>query len=53
MIIGAIGIIAGIYPAFTGGEFQDYIWVLFIGITLVGTAYYNNKEWKKERIDEA
>ena len=46
MIIGAFSIIAGIYVATTGGEFQDYFFSIFIGFTLFGSGYFNNKAWK-------
>ena len=51
MIIGSIAIILGIYNLSTGGAFQDYFFEIFIGITLFGTAYFNNNEWKKKGVE--
>ena len=49
MIIGAISIAAGIYFAVTGQAFNDYFMPLFLGITLFGTAYLNQKNNPSEQ----
>ena len=53
MAIGGLGILFGLFMAFTGGAFQDYFYGLFIGFTLLGAAYYNNQAWKKACKEEA
>ncbi|MDF1697601.1 MAG: hypothetical protein P1U56_17280 [Saprospiraceae bacterium] len=53
MVIGILGIISGIIMAVKGSTFQDYFYGLFIGFTLLGTAYYNNKKWKESNQEKA
>ena len=48
-----LGILFGLFMAFTGGASQDYFYGLFIGFTLLGAAYYNNQAWKKACKEEA
>lgn len=48
LIIGVFGIVAGIYFALTGGDFSQYFFIIFLGITLVGTSIINYKEWQKK-----
>jgi hypothetical protein len=47
MVIGLIGIAFGLYQAITGSPLKAYLFNLFIGICLFGTALLNNKGWKK------
>ncbi|MEP0987646.1 hypothetical protein [Ekhidna sp.] len=49
MVIGAIGIAVGLYELITGSPFREYFFSLFIGISLLGTAYINNSAWTKEK----
>jgi len=43
IIIGILGIITGIYLAISGSLFIEYFSSLFLGITLIGSAYINHK----------
>ncbi len=49
MIIGAIALLFGLYKLFNGSLFRDTIFILFIGASLFGTAYFNHREWKNRR----
>lgn len=46
-IIGSLSIISGIFFAIKGEAFQEAFYAIFLGITLIGTAYYYNKNQKK------
>ncbi len=48
LIIGAVGVIAGLYGWITGSSFQSYFLNLVIGISLCGTAWFNLREWKRK-----
>jgi len=48
MILGAITFVTGMLELFSGSEMKDYFFPIFIGITLMGTAYINNNK-KQER----
>ena len=41
MSIGVLSLLAGIYFAFSGAKFMGYFMPIFLGVTLVGTAYIN------------
>ncbi len=49
MVIGSISILFSSYSAFSGKPLNDYFFGLLIGVTLLGSAYYNNHEWKKKQ----
>ncbi|MEQ9229207.1 MAG: hypothetical protein RIF46_00890 [Cyclobacteriaceae bacterium] len=44
IIIGALGLAAGIYSAVTGSAFMEYFWSIFLGITLIGSAFISKSE---------
>lgn len=48
MVIGLIGFLFGLYGLMKGNPMSEYLFNLNIGISLFGTAYYNNSEWKKK-----
>ena len=48
MVIGTLSIISGVYLAFNGQAFQEYYFSILIGISLFGTAYYNNQKVNNE-----
>ena len=41
-IIGALSILSGAYLALTGSEFTEYFSGNFLGIVLIGTAFFYN-----------
>lgn len=47
MVIGAISVVVGIFQLINGDSAKDYLLTLIIGISLLGTAYFNYKEWNK------
>ncbi len=49
IVIGLLAMISSGFQAFNGAPFMSYFFGLIIGFTLVGTAYINNKEWKKNQ----
>lgn len=49
IIIGALAILAGMYLALNGADWEDYFLGIFIGITLIGTAYYQGLRQKKKQ----
>jgi len=49
IIIGILSIISSVYLAFTGAEFEQYFFGIFIGFTLVGVTYFNNKRKQEEK----
>lgn len=40
IILSALSIIGGLIQAFSGSEFSDYFFGLFIGVTLLGTVLF-------------
>ncbi|WP_462248681.1 hypothetical protein [Ekhidna sp.] len=48
MIIGVLSILFSIISALLGNPFKEYAFGLLIGAILVGVAYINNKDWKKD-----
>ena len=48
MGIGFLSIISGLYLVFTGAEFAQYFFGIFIGIVLIGVTYINNKQKLKD-----
>lgn len=40
IIIGVLSIISGVYLAFSGAEFSKYFSGIFIGATLIGSAFF-------------
>lgn len=44
-IIGIASIIFGIYAIVEGEPLIEYVFQLSLGICLIGSAYFNNKEW--------
>ena len=51
IIIGAVAILMGIYELATNGSFNDYFFLLFIGTTLAGSAYFYNQTLNKKKED--
>lgn len=49
MIIGLLGIAFGIYSLIVGKPFSEYYLSIFIGVTLFGLAYFNNKALKEKK----
>lgn len=49
MVIGSLSIISGVYLAFKGQPFQEYYFSILIGVSLFGTAYYNNQKVNNEK----
>jgi|GEM_PF-1839860 len=43
IVLGLINILVGTYNAFDGKEFSNYFFTIFIGFTLVGTAWLQLK----------
>lgn len=41
--LGTISILVGIFSLVNGGEFNAYFYAIFIGFTLLGTTYFNQK----------
>ncbi len=48
MIMGLLSIAFGIYTLMQGKPFGEYFFSIFIGITLFGVAWYNNKALKNK-----
>lgn len=48
MTLGIISFTIGIFSLVRGGDFNAYFYAIFIGITLVGTTYYNHKQKNKK-----
>jgi hypothetical protein len=48
IIIGLIGVLFGAYDVYEGGVSNNALFLIFIGIVLCGTAYFNNEELKKK-----
>jgi hypothetical protein len=46
MMIGLLGIAFGIYSIIQGKSFGENFFSIFVGITLFGVAWYNNKALK-------
>ncbi|MFK7948025.1 MAG: hypothetical protein AB8G11_10560 [Saprospiraceae bacterium] len=46
-IIGSLSIISGLFLAIKGESFNDAFYGIFLGITLIGTAYYYDKNQKQ------
>jgi uncharacterized membrane protein len=46
MTLGVISMLVGLFSFSTGGDFSAYFYSIFIGITLIGTTYYNYKKKK-------
>ena len=40
-VIGLLSIIAGIYSYVSGGDTFEFISALFIGVSLIGTVYFD------------
>lgn len=40
--IGSVSVLAGILLAFIGAPFEQYFFSIFIGLTLAGTAWFND-----------
>lgn len=51
MVIGALSILFSTYSAISGTPFKDYFFGLLIGIILIGVAYSNSRDWKKDEED--
>ncbi len=47
IVIGILAMVSSVYQAINGAPFMSYFFGLLIGFTLTGTAYINNREWKK------
>jgi hypothetical protein len=43
IVIGSLGVAAGLYSVFTGGEFDEYWLPFFGGFTLIGVALSASK----------
>jgi len=41
IVIGALGILSGVYAFLSGGETFDIIFGIFIGASLIGSLYFN------------
>ena len=53
LFVGLISITFGIYELISGAPLKEYAWSIFIGITLVGTVYFQRKSDRdSERTDE-
>jgi uncharacterized membrane protein HdeD (DUF308 family) len=50
LVIGIIALVFGLYRLFKGDNFEEYFYGIFLGITLIGTAWYRTD--KKTRTDE-
>ena len=48
MVIGVLSILFSGYSAYIGRPFNDYFHGLFIGISLFGVAYINNRALKNK-----
>ena len=44
MTLGILSVLVGLFSLFKGGDFNAYFYAIFIGITLIGTTYYNQKQ---------
>jgi len=44
IVIGLLSIFVGVFSFLKGGDFSAYFFAFFIGITLLGTTYYNHKQ---------
>jgi hypothetical protein len=42
--IGALSIASSGYAAYTGAEFDQYFMGFFLGVTLIGSAFFMNKD---------
>jgi len=40
-VIGAASLVAGIYLAVSGSDFIEYASGIFVGVVLIGSAYYD------------
>ncbi|MEZ4951376.1 MAG: hypothetical protein R2879_15205 [Saprospiraceae bacterium] len=49
-MIGIITLVFGLYRLFNGDNFEEYFYGIFLGITLIGTAWY--RAGKKTETDE-
>lgn len=49
MIIGGISVLFGLYGLFQGSDLGDTSFSLFIGATLLGTAYFNHVAQHKNK----
>jgi hypothetical protein len=47
-VIGLIGLLFGAYDIFKEGASQNSLFLIFIGVVLIGTAYINNQELSKK-----
>jgi len=43
LIIGIISLTVGLYSAVTGGKFNEYLFPLFIGASLIGTIFFGKE----------
>lgn len=48
MTLSIFSILAGIFSFIKGGDFNAYFYAIFIGITLLGTTYYNHNKREKK-----
>jgi len=48
IVIGLLSIFFGAYNFALGGEWEDLYFSLFVGASLAGTGYINQKELKKK-----
>lgn len=49
LVVGTLSIAAGIYQAVSGRPFGDYGWDIFLGVTLIGAAFFSKDSTKKEQ----
>ena len=52
MVIGILSILSGIYGLYNGSPFESYFFGIFIGLSIIGVAYYNRMEQKKKQNED-
>lgn len=48
MTLGVMSLLVGVFSFLKGGDFNAYFYSIFIGITLIGTTYFNHQQKNKK-----